>query len=211
MTLDARAAMLRDVGAGMSAAVGGERRRTVGEARPQVLVVDRYPDVVELLAYALRRAGIGFMAAHDAASALEAFATLRPPVVVLDPQGLDVLEQLRAFGDDTAIIVLTTGDAGEEARVAALDLGADDYLTKPFSCIELVACVQACLLRGRQHASAHASRTDPRVATSPNWPDWISISRRFFRLHGGQVWTLDGRLPAELMDAGPWPVTHLLL
>src|ERR1700682_4322866 len=138
MTLDARAAMLRDVGAGMSAAVGGEQQRTVGEARPQVLVVDRYPDVVELLAYALRRAGIGFMAAHDAASALEAFTTLRPPVVVLDPQGLDVLEQLRACGDDTAILVLTTGDAGEEARVAALDLGADDYLTKPFSCIELV-------------------------------------------------------------------------
>lgn len=193
----------------MSAAVSGEKQRG-DEDGPLVLVVDRHRDIVELLGYALRRAGIGLSAVDDAVAAFEAMAAHRPPVVVLDPCGLDVLEQLRAASDDAAIIVLTAGDSDDDARAAALDLGADDYLTKPFSCTEVVASVQACLLRGRQQP-AHASRTGSRVAESPTCPAWIGISRQFFESHGGQVWTLDGRLPVELMDPGPWPLSHLLL
>jgi DNA-binding response OmpR family regulator len=207
--------MLREGGAiacaGIPVPVSWDTPRPVGEDGPQVLIVERYRDVVELLAYAFRRAGIGFLAVHDAAAALEACAAHRPPVVVVDPFGLDVLQPLRASDDDAAIIVLTAADADELARVAALDVGADEYLTKPFSCTELVACVQTCLLRGRQHPSTHAAATGASGSVGASWPDWIGTSRRFFRSHGGQVWTLDGRLPVELLDTRPWQVPDLLL
>jgi CheY-like chemotaxis protein len=207
--------MLRGVGAiacaGLPGPASRETPRPAGEDGPQVLVVERYRDVVELLAYAFRRAGIGVLAVHDAASALDTCAAKRPPVVVVDPFGLDVLQQLRASNDDAAIIVLTAGDSDDVARVAALAVGADEYLTKPFSCTELVACVQACLLRGRQHPRAHASASASRVSVGSSWPDWIGISRRFFTAHGAQVWTLDGRLPVELMGTRPWQVPDLLL
>ena len=69
---------------------------------------------------------------------------MRPAVVVVDTSGLDLLEQFRAGSHQPAIIVLTA-DGSEEARVSALDLGADDYMTKPFSPRELLARIRACL------------------------------------------------------------------
>ncbi len=115
-----------------------------GGGRAEVLLADRDRDLVELIAYVLRKAGLRYAAAHDTTSAIEVFAAVRPSVVVLDTNGLDLLQRLRAASYQPAIIVLTAGDS-EEARVSALDQGADAYMTKPFSPRELLARIRACL------------------------------------------------------------------
>jgi DNA-binding response OmpR family regulator len=71
-------------------------------------------------------------------------SAVRASVVVLDTNGLDLLQQFRAGSHQPAIIVLTAGGS-EEARVSALDQGAEDYMTKPFSPRELLALIRACL------------------------------------------------------------------
>jgi CheY-like chemotaxis protein len=108
------------------------------DARPDVLVADRNQKVVELVAYALERAGLRVAGAHDATTALAVLAARRPPVIVLDTIGLGMLELLRPASQHTAIIVLSALDS-EDARAAAFQLGAEHYLTKPFSHRELVA------------------------------------------------------------------------
>jgi DNA-binding response OmpR family regulator len=115
-----------------------------GGGRAEVLIADPDRELLELIAYILRRAGLRYAAAEDTTAAMELFAAVRPSVVVLDTNGLDVLQQFRAGSHQPAIIVLTTGDS-EEARVSALDQGAQDYLTKPFSPRELLARIRACL------------------------------------------------------------------
>jgi DNA-binding response OmpR family regulator len=127
-----------------------------GDSRAQVLVADPDRDLVELIAFILRRAGLRYATAHDTTSALELFASLRPPVVVVDTHGLDVLGHFRAGGHDTAIIVLASADT-EEARVSALEQGADDYVTKPFSPRELLARIRACLRRSSSAWGAAAA------------------------------------------------------
>jgi DNA-binding response OmpR family regulator len=125
---------------------------TVGSRRRvPVLVVDRDRELAALVAHTLHRGGLDFVAAHDATSALELFATVRPSVVVLDTAGIDVLEQFRA-GNREASIVVVTSPGPEDAKVAALELGADDYLTKPFSHRELLARIRACLRRSHRGA-----------------------------------------------------------
>jgi len=115
-----------------------------GGGRAQVLIADPDRELVELIAYVLRRAGLRYAAAHDTTAALALFAAVRPSVVVLDTNGLDLLQPFRKSSHKVAIIVLTTGGS-EEARVSALDRGADDYVTKPFSPRELLARIRACL------------------------------------------------------------------
>ena len=77
---------------------------------------------------------------------MDLFVSLRPSVVVLDSNGLDLIERFRHGSEDTAIIILTA-DAREDARICAFEAGADDYLTKPFSHRELLARVRAWLRR----------------------------------------------------------------
>jgi DNA-binding response OmpR family regulator len=117
---------------------------SAGAGRAQVLIADPDRELVELIAYVLRRAGLRYVVAHDTIAAMELFAGVRPSVVVLDTNGLDLLQPLRAVSHKSAIIILTT-DGSEEARVSALDQGADDYVTKPFSPRELLARIRACL------------------------------------------------------------------
>ena len=124
----------------------GEQLSASPDGRPQVLVADRQQEIVELVAHVLDRAGLRFVAAHDAGSALALFAAHRPPVVVLDTVGLGlgVLERLSSTSPHTAVIVLSARDA-EDARAAAFELGAVDYFIKPFSHRDLVARIRACL------------------------------------------------------------------
>jgi DNA-binding response OmpR family regulator len=126
------------------------------EGRVQVLMADRDPDLVELIAYMLRRAGLRYATAHDEASALERFTLLRPSVVVLDTSSLDLLAHFRAQDAGAAIIVLTAGGT-EDALVRALESGAEDYMTKPFSPRELLARIRACLRRSQLQSSAGTS------------------------------------------------------
>lgn len=122
--------------------------------RNDVLIVDDEPPIRRLLVGALDRSGLTYSEAANAAEALRLASAEPPPLVVLldlglpDRDGLEIVPQLAALG--LAIIVLTARDATEE-KVAALDLGADDFVTKPFDSAELLARVRSALRRKAGH------------------------------------------------------------
>ena len=119
----------------------------------RVLVVDDEADITALVAYHLARAGYRVSTAANGSDALRAAREERPDVVVLDLMlpgvaGLDVLADLRARPETRDVgVILLTAKRDEPDRIKGLSLGADDYLTKPFSPPELVLRVQALLRR----------------------------------------------------------------
>ena len=117
----------------------------------RVLVVedDRY--IRELVAMELEHRGLEVLCAPDGPSGIEAAGRFRPDVVVLDVMlpgldGVGVLKRLRAGGSRVPVVMLTARDAPAD-KVHSLDLGADDYLTKPFHVEELLARMRAVLRR----------------------------------------------------------------
>jgi len=115
-----------------------------------VLVVDDEPAIVRLVRDYLERAGFEVATATSGETALQVFARTRPDLVILDlglPEmdGLDVARVMRRTGD--VPIIMLTARADEADRVAGLELGADDYVTKPFSAREIVARVRAVMRR----------------------------------------------------------------
>ncbi len=117
----------------------------------RVLVVDDEANIAELVATALRYEGFEVRTAADGAGALAAVRDLAPDLVVLDvmlpdADGFALQKRIRADGQHVPVLFLTARDAVED-RVRGLTLGADDYLTKPFSLEELVARVHAVLRR----------------------------------------------------------------
>lgn len=125
----------------------------------RVLVVDDEPSIVELAAFNLRRAGFDVVTAADGPAALEAVRSLSPQVVVLDVMlpgldGFEVCRQLRAWS--AVPVLMLTARKEEVDRVVGLEIGADDYLTKPFSPRELVARVKALVRRVRLDREAAA-------------------------------------------------------
>jgi two-component system, OmpR family, KDP operon response regulator KdpE len=128
-----------------------------------VLVVDDEPALARALAINLRAHGWDVVTAADGRSALEAAATVRPDVVVLDLglpdlDGTEVIAGLRGW-TSVPIVVLSARQHGED-KVEALDLGADDYVTKPFAMNELMARLRAAVRRAQDSAPAAA---DPLV------------------------------------------------
>jgi two-component system phosphate regulon response regulator PhoB len=122
-------------------------------AGERVLVVDDEPDIVALVAYHLAKAGYRVSTASSGTDALDSARRERPALIVLDLMlpgmtGYEVLEQLRANDAtrDVAVLMLTARRE-EPDRIQGLSLGADDYLTKPFSPQELVLRVGAILRR----------------------------------------------------------------
>jgi DNA-binding response OmpR family regulator len=118
-----------------------------------VVVAEDDPAVAALLRLYLTKDGFGVETYGDGATALQAVLTRRPVALVLDLglpvlDGIEVCRRLRAAGDRTPILVVTARD-DEVDRVLGLELGADDYVTKPFSPRELVARVHAVLRRTR--------------------------------------------------------------
>jgi two-component system, OmpR family, alkaline phosphatase synthesis response regulator PhoP len=120
---------------------------------PTVLVVDDEPKIVQLARDYLEHAGFAVLTAGDGSSALQAARVREPDLIVLDLglPGLDGLEVIRSIraSSSTPIVVLTARDT-ELDKVLGLELGADDYVTKPFSPRELVARVRAVLRRGER-------------------------------------------------------------
>src|SRR5438445_11803833 len=115
-----------------------------------VLVVDDEPKIVQLARDYLEHAGFAVVTAGDGPSALAAIRTRQPDLVVLDlalPEldGLDVTRAIRS--DSNLPIVMLTARDDELDKLLGLELGADDYITKPFSPRELVARVRAVLRR----------------------------------------------------------------
>ena len=118
-----------------------------------VLVIDDEKDVLELLRYNLEKGGFEVIAARDGESGLNAATASPPDAIVLDIMmpgldGLGVCRRLREESRTARIpIILLTAKGGEADRVVGLELGADDYVVKPFSPRELVARIRALLRR----------------------------------------------------------------
>ncbi|MCW2873868.1 response regulator transcription factor [Actinacidiphila oryziradicis] len=124
---------------------------TRAQAPRRVLVVDDDPTVAEVVAGYLDRAGFTVDRAADGPSAVARAAAVRPDLVVLDLMlpgidGLEVCRRIRAAGGPVPVVMLTArGD--EDDRILGLEVGADDYVTKPFSPRELVLRVESVLRR----------------------------------------------------------------
>jgi DNA-binding response OmpR family regulator len=130
-------------------------RRKEGAGMTTVLVVDDEPNLVQLVQGYLAREGYHVLTAADGPTALELARAQRPDLVVLDVMlpgidGIEVCRRLRQFSD--AYVLMLTARAEEIDKIVGLSVGADDYLTKPFSPRELVARVKAMLRRPRQQA-----------------------------------------------------------
>src|SRR3954451_17477623 len=133
--------------------------------KSKILVVDDEPDVVQLIEYNLKGAGYDVITAQDGEEALKKARSSSPDLIILDlmlPQieGLDVCKILRRDATTADIpIVMLTAKASEPDRVLGLELGADDYVTKPFSPRELVLRAKR-LLRTESPRAQHAEQMD---------------------------------------------------
>jgi DNA-binding response OmpR family regulator len=123
-----------------------------------ILLVDDEPSIIQLSRMYFERDGFRVQEVNDGEAALDAVAKHRPALIVLDVMlpkldGFEVCRKLRAGGDQTPIIMLTARDEDID-KIIGLELGADDYLTKPFNPRELIARVKAILRRsdGKQPA-----------------------------------------------------------
>ena len=118
----------------------------------RVLIVDDEPRYVRLISVNLVASGYETLAARDGKSAVEAAAAQQPDLVLLDiglpiMDGIETCRRIREFSQ--APIIMLTAKAGEADKVAGLDAGADDYLTKPFGPAELLARIRAVLRRAQ--------------------------------------------------------------
>jgi len=118
--------------------------------KAKVLVIDDEPGILNVVTAYLRSEGYGYLTAADGLKGLEAVASYQPDVVILDimlPEmdGIEVLSQLRKQSD--AYVIMLTAKSEETDKLIGLSVGADDYLTKPFSPRELMARIKAALRR----------------------------------------------------------------
>jgi two-component system OmpR family response regulator len=146
---------------GSGATIGTVTAATTPEAR--VLVVDDEPNIVELLSTSLRFVGFDVATAADGVQALDVARTFRPDLLVLDVMmpgmdGFGLLRRLRDDGVRSPVLFLTARDSVED-KITGLTLGADDYVTKPFSLEEVVARIRSVLRRsGAGHELPSSSR-----------------------------------------------------
>ncbi len=149
----------------------------------QILVVDDEPAIATAVRRILKARGFGVEVAENGTQALESYARKRPDVLILDlglpdMDGTDVIRKIRS-SSDTPIIVLSVREA-EREKVHALDLGADDYLTKPFGVDELLARVRVAL----RHTARPKSGAE---AVFRNGDLEVDIEQRRVRVHGADV------------------------
>ena len=131
-------------------------------ARQRVLIVDDEPRYVRLITVNLDASGYETLAARDGKSAVEVAAAQQPDLILLDiglpvMDGLETCRRIREFSQ--APIIMLTAKAGEADKVAGLDAGADDYLTKPFGPAELLARIRAVLRRAHLPDEQRSSPT----------------------------------------------------
>lgn len=128
----------------------------------RVLVVDDEPNIVQLARLYLEREGFQVETVGDGLTALQVVNTYQPALLVLDlmlPEldGFEVCRRLRAAGNPVPIIMVTARDEDVD-KILGLEMGADDYLTKPFNPHELVARVKAILRRGERFAQLQSQK-----------------------------------------------------
>ncbi len=148
--------------------------------KASILVVEDEEKLAQAIALYLRNAGFSVEIALDGQAALEAFARRQPDLIVLDlmlpkVDGWEVCHQIRK--DSDVPIIMLTARVGEPARVQGLELGADDYLEKPFSLRELVARIHAVLRRAGKKSQTVIRTGDLQ----------IDLERREVWVRGGRV------------------------
>jgi two-component system KDP operon response regulator KdpE len=132
------------------------------EHKPRILVVDDEPQLTRVLRTGLSSHGYEVRVAADGLSALETFGDWHPDLVVTDiampnMDGLELCRRLRAISGVPILVLSARGE--EKTKVEALDLGADDYVTKPFGIEELLARVRVALRRATIAASTEPAQT----------------------------------------------------
>lgn len=160
---------------------------------PSILLVDDVPTIIDSLSYSLRREGFEVSTAADGVQALELYATLHPDLVILDIRlpgidGLEVCRRLRAHSPVPIIMLTALGN--ELDRVVGLEVGADDYLPKPFSFRELLARIRSVLRRVELDQSTGKSgmmqvgrlRVDPTSRRVFKGENEIQLSMREYEL-----------------------------
>ena len=131
------------------------------EQQKTVLIVEDEKNIVDILRFNLQREGYRTVEAYDGADGLEKARSENPDIILLDVMlpkmiGFDVCRTLRDEGNNVPVIILTARE--EEAdKVLGLEIGADDYITKPFSMRELIARVKANIRRTGMNAAASAT------------------------------------------------------
>ncbi|MGE3273881.1 MAG: response regulator transcription factor [Vicinamibacterales bacterium] len=151
----------------------------------RILVAEDDPDIANLLAHYLQKAGFETAAVASGRDVLPQIRREPPDLLILDLMlpGLDGLEVCRAVRADinTAAIpiIMLTAKAEESDRIVGLELGADDYITKPFSPNEVVARVRALLRR--------AARTGPSESRLTYGPLSVDVDRHLVRVDGDEV------------------------
>ncbi len=173
----------------------------------RVLIVDDEPRILEVVQKYLMREGFQVATARDGEAALSSFSSNNPDLVVLDlmlpkVDGLEVFRRMRARSAVPVIMLTAKGE--ETDRIVGLELGADDYITKPFSPRELVARVKAVLRRatsgsavgmGEQPITRGELRIDPRARSVEVQAKGVELTSKEFDLlwvlasHPGQVFT----------------------
>ena len=163
---------------------------------PTILVVDDDPHIREVICFALKREGFATVEAENGEQALARFQETRPDLVVLDivmPEldGTEVCKALRRVSV-VPIVFLSSRD-DEVDRILGLELGGDDYVTKPFSPRELTARVRAILRRAKSEASPDTKASDGR---------WIEHGRLRLNLDRYTAWWQDQEVVLTLTEFG---------
>jgi two-component system, OmpR family, alkaline phosphatase synthesis response regulator PhoP len=169
-----------------------------------ILVVDDERNLTELVQGYLQREGYTVLSAHDGLTALDLARAHRPDLLVLDlmlPEldGLEVCRRLRQFSD--AYVLMLTARVEEIDKIIGLSVGADDYLTKPFSPRELVARVKALLRRPR----ATGALVEPEVPTPKHFGDLVVDEARHEVTCRGKPLSLTAREFALLAALASYP------
>ena len=175
----------------------------------KILVVDDEKDIVELISYNLEQEGLAVIKAYDGQMAWERVKTAKPDLVVLDLMipgihGLEVCKLIRRdAATETLPIIMLTAKSDQVDKILGLELGADDYITKPFNVRELIARIRAVLRRYEGRQQIELSETFAFQGLSVNFGSCtvavdgkkVDLSSREFKLlkffteHPGRVYS----------------------
>lgn len=185
----------------------------------RALIIDDDHTLADLLAFTLRRAGFEILLAYDASGGLERFKSQSPDIIILDVNlpdegqihsGFDVCREIRKTSN-VPIIMLTVRD-DEEDIIKGLNLGADDYVSKPFSPRQLVARIQTVLRRAKEgqyispepyiSKDIHFDASQREFRHGENTP--VGLTRLESRLLETLMLNLNQVVPAENLIAQVW-------